>query len=104
MLHFATLALLAAMQSGYGLSMNNGDYISPFNRRPRKVYTLDEEEERSAKRMLRRAFNRQRDAYNAVGSIAKATGPWRHHFGYTHWATKPRTKSASLTRLLKKRR
>jgi hypothetical protein len=66
--------------------------------------SLDEVEDYCVKRAIRNRREIERKAVRAIAELAKAMGPARQHFGYCqHNATRAKSKSASLERMLRKR-
>ena len=70
-----------------------------------KAMSIDEVEAWWVRSRIAARRKLERDAMRAIAELAKATGPARQHFGYCqHEATRTKSKSASLERMLGKRR
>lgn len=68
-----------------------------------KSMTLDEVETWWVRSRIRARRELERKSMRAIADLAKAMGPARQHFGYLqHDATRGKTKSASLQRMLGK--
>jgi hypothetical protein len=70
-----------------------------------KAMSLEEVEDYCVKRAIRNRRETERKAARAIADLAKATGPAAQHFGYCrHEATRAKPHSASLERMLGKRK